>query len=141
MRYYNVGKKEDYEILNKLMATDEYNDLYGYNLRFAILMVTTEDKDGVVMPPYNKSLPYKVKIISAKDRILKKIDVEIHIDRCYWEYNTNEMDKMAIIDGALKQLEVVCKGKDNVPIYEDDGVVKLKLKKPDMIYEGFKSIA
>ena len=135
---YEYASTEDREILNEMLQTEDYQNLNGYNIRFALIYVTTEDdKSGVVLPTF-KNLPYKVKYNNAKDRLLKKIDVEIQIDTEYWD-NLKDIEKQAVIDGALNQIEIV--EKKNLPAYNDDGTVKIKLRKPDMVYEGFSRIA
>ena len=135
---YEYASTEDREILNEMLQTEDYQNLNGYNIRFALIYVTTEDdKSGAVLPTF-KNLPYKVKYNNAKDRLLKKIDIEIQLDTEYWE-DLIDIEKQAVIDGALNQIEIV--EKKNLPAYNDDGTVKIKLRKPDMIYEGFSRIA
>ena len=135
---YEYASTEDREILNEMLQTEDYQNLNGYNIRFALIYVTTEDdKSGAVLPTF-KNLPYKVKYNNAKDRLLKKIDIEIQLDTEYWE-DITDIEKQAVIDGALNQIEIV--EKKNLPAYNDDGTVKIKLRKPDMIYEGFSRIA
>ncbi|HHX32218.1 MAG TPA: hypothetical protein GX712_06475 [Bacteroidales bacterium] len=116
---------------------DNLAELKEYNIRFAIIYVTNTTSDGEVVPAF-KSLPYKVKLNSAKDRCIKNIDVEIYIDESYFESADSE-EKEAVIYGALNQ--IVIKHKDGMPIFQDDGVVKLVLKRPDMIFEGFSKCA
>ena len=135
---YEFAETEDKTLLDEMLTTEDYQELNGYNIRFALIYVTTEDeKSGAVIPTF-KNLPYKVKYNSAKDRLLKKIDIEIQLDTEYWE-DLTDIEKQAVIDGALNQIEIV--EKKNLPAYNDDGTVKIKLRKPDMIYEGFSRIA
>ena len=135
---YEYASTEDREILNEMLQTEDYQNLNGYNIRFALIYVTTEDdKSGAVLPTF-KNLPYKVKYNNAKDRLLKKIDIEIQLDTEYWE-DLTDTEKQAVIDGALNQIIIV--EKKDMPAYNDDGTVKIKLKKPDMVYEGFSEIA
>lgn len=139
MKTFEFATKEDYALLNERLESEEYSELGQFRIRFAIVMVTTSDKAGVVLPSF-KTLPYNVKLNSAKDRLLKNVDVEIQIDNDYWMNDCREEnDKKAIIDGALEQLEI-CTKKDDV-VMNDDGTVKLKLVKPDLVYEGFLAIA
>ena len=135
---YEFAETEDKTLLVEMLTTEDYQELNGYNIRFALIYVTTEDeKSGAVIPTF-KNLPYKVKYNSAKDRLLKKIDIEIQLDTEYWE-DLTDTEKQAVIDGALNQIEIV--EKKDLPAYNDDGTVKIKLRKPDMIYEGFSRIA
>ena len=135
---YEYANTEDREILNEMLQTEDYQNLNGYNIRFALIYVTTEDdKSGVVLSTF-KNLPYRVKYNNAKDRLLKKIDIEIQLDTEYWE-DITDIEKQAVIYGALNQIEIV--EKKNLPAYNDDGTVKIKLRKPDMIYEGYSTIA
>lgn len=135
---YEFAETEDKTLLDEMLTTEDYQELNGYNIRFALIYVTTEDeKSGAVIPTF-KNLPYKVKYNSAKDRLLKKIDIEIQLDTEYWE-DLTDTEKQAVIDGALNQIEIV--EKKDLPAYNDDGTVKIKLRKPDMIYEGYSTIA
>ncbi len=144
---YTKAPKEDVEILQNLLVngtgfddvSDEfYNDLNSYNIRFAVILVRAEDETNGIVEKVLKPLPYKVKINGAKDRLLKHTDVEILIDDSYWE-NCDEEEKQALFDSALTQLDVVYK--KDLPYFQEDGVVKLKLIKPDMKYEGFSVMA
>jgi len=135
---YEFAETEDKTLLDEMLQTEDYQNLNGYNIRFALIYVTTEDdKSGAVLPTF-KNLPYKVKYNNAKDRLLKKIDIEIQLDTEYWE-DLTDTEKQAVIDGALNQIMIV--EKKDLPAYNDDGTVKIKLRKPDMIYEGFSRIA
>ena len=135
---YEFASTEDREILNEMLQTEDYQNLNGYNIRFALIYVTTEDdKSGAILSTF-KNLPYRVKYNNAKDRLLKKIDIEIQLDTEYWE-DITDIEKQAVIYGALNQIEIV--EKKNLPAYNDDGTVKIKLRKPDMIYEGYSTIA
>lgn len=130
--------EENLELLNHVINNnEEFHAFKDYNVRFAIVYVLNTTKDGEVIPAF-KPLPYKVKVNSAKDRCVKHIDVEIHIDESYFN-EADDIEKEAIIFGALNQLEIKCK--DDIPILQDDGVVKLVLKRPDMIFEGFSKCA
>lgn len=102
-------------------------------------MVTTEDKEGMVLPTF-KTLPYKVKLYNAKDRVIKKYDIEVQIDSDYWDNECkNDDSKYAIVDGVLNQLIIVVK--KDLPVMNEDGTVKLRLRKPDLVFEGFSKIA
>lgn len=129
-----------YELFNERLNSEDYSELSGYNIRFAIVMVTNEGKEGVILPAF-KTLPYKVKLYNAKDRVIKRYDVEVQIDTSYWNEceHENEESKYAIIDGVLNQLIIVYK--KDMPVMNDDGTVKLKLFKPDLVFEGFSKIA
>lgn len=130
--------EENLGLLNRVIdENEEFHWLKDYNVRFAIVYVLNTTKDGETIPAF-QSLPYRVKVNSAKDRCIKHIDVEIHIDESYFNEADDE-EKEAVIFGALSQLEVKCK--DGMPILQDDGVVKLVLKKPDMVFEGFSVCA
>lgn len=137
MKFYELGTAEDTKILLSRLETEHYSHLKEFNIRFAVIMVTNEDKDGGVMPAF-KPLPYRVKFNDIKDRLMKKVDIEVHVDTSYWEECGIE-EKEAVFDGALEHLEVVYK--KEMPVYNDDGVIKLKKKHPDMNYCGFSVIA
>ena len=49
------------------------------------------------------------------------------------------MKKMALLATCLYSLDVVVK--KDFPVYNEDGVVKMRLKKPDMIFTGFGEMA
>ena len=135
---YEFAETEDKTLLDEMLTTEDYQELNGYNIRFALIYVTTEDEKSEAVIPTFKNLPYKVKYNSAKDRLLKRIDLEIQLDTEYWN-NASDKEKLAVIDGALNQIEIV--EKKDLPAYNDDGTVKIKLRKPDMIYEGYSTIA
>lgn len=120
------------------ILSSEYSELASYNIRFAIINVTKDDEND---KPIFYPLPYKVKLNNAKDKLLKEIDVEILIDRTYPGLSSVDAEQCeeSIYYGALNQLDIVYK-KDMV-VYNDDGTVKLKLKKPDMVFMGFSHVA
>jgi len=138
MLVYNVAEQKDYDVLDLALNSDKCEELRSYHLRYSIVMVKNEDpKSGIVLPVY-KTLPYKIKINNVKDRILKNKDIDITIDEQYWN-NCSEEEKEILIISALSQLIVVVK--KDFPVFNEDGVVKLRLKKPDMIFIGFSDIA
>lgn len=145
-------KTRNFEILNDsatrgildflLTDTENYGfvneTIRGFNIRFAIITVELSDNNTGETFPALKPLPYKVKLNNGKDRLLKNIDVEILIDKVYWD-NCNENEIEALLATALYSLEVVVK--QDFPVYNDDGVVKMRLKKPDMMFTGFSDMA
>ena len=138
MKVYEMGTPQDLKVLLSRMETENYSSLKDYNIRFAVLLVTNENtKTGEVLPVF-KPLPYRVKLNDIKDRLMKNVDVEVHIDMSYWSECSLE-EKEALFDGALEHLEVVYK--KDFPVYHDDGVIKLKLVHPDMVYVGYSIIA
>ena len=132
--------EENLELLDHVIEESENEDFHKlkeYNVRFGIVYILNVSRDGETLPVF-QSLPYRVKINSMKDRCIKHLDVEIHIDESYL-VETDDEEKEAIIFGALNQLEI--KYKDNIPVFQDDGVVKLSLKSPDMVFMGFSKCA
>jgi hypothetical protein len=134
---YSLASKEDREILEGILMEEDYQPLKACNIRFAVILVTTTNEDGGVLKTF-KCQPYKVKLISMKDRLLKNVDVEIHIDESYW-IEALEQKKTALLSAALHQIEVAL-DKNDMPVFQDDGVVKLKLMKPDIMYFGFSEV-
>ena len=134
---YSLAEKEDCDFLNEVLNNEDFKELSTCRIRFALIYVHTSIEDGVVIKSFN-CLPYKVKLVNMKDRILKQIDVEIYVDELYWSKALYEK-KVALINAALSQISV-CQDKNSMPIFQDDGVVKLKLLKPDIIYTGFSNI-
>ncbi len=138
MKIYELGTPEDLKILMSRLETEHYASLKEFNIRFAVILVTNENpKTGEVLPVF-KPLPYKVKLNDTKDRLMKQVDVEVQIDASYWS-NCGIEDKEALFDGALEHLEIVYK--KDFPVYQDDGVVKMKIVHPDMVYLGYSIIA
>jgi len=138
MRTYELGTQDDLNLLHSRLDTEYYIHLKEFNLRFAIILVTNENpKTGEILPAF-KTLPYKVKLNNMKDRLIKRVDVEIQIDASYWN-NCDIIDKEALFDGVLEQIEIV--HKKGLPVYNDDGIVKMRLISPDMVYHGYSVIA
>lgn len=136
--YERLIDNETKALFNEVLELEEYSDLKQFNVRFAIVTVTIVDEEIGQAFPVFKTLPYKVKINNIKDRLLKQFDVEILIDGTYWSRVDEEKQK-ALFAGALYSIEVVYK-KDFVA-YDEDGVIKMKLLKPDMIFVGYSGIA
>jgi len=138
MKVYTPCHSEVYNILNNVLNTEKFSDLNSYKIRYSVIFVKDLDpKSGEVFSVF-QGLPYRVKINNAKDRILKNKDVDIIIDKSYWDSCSDEELEVLMIS-ALSQLQIVVK--KDFPVFNEDGVVKLKLKKPDMFFAGFSSIA
>jgi hypothetical protein len=135
MKYY---EKIDLPVAFTEILTRDFSELASYNIRFAIINVTKDDEDD---KPIIHPLPYKVKLNSTKDKLLKAIDVEILIDRSYPGFSSVDAEQCeeSVYFGALYQLSIVYK--KDLPVYNDDGTIKLKLKKPDMVFMGFSLVA
>jgi len=141
MKSYQIASSEDLDILTDILQDEEYGHLVAYNIRIGLVFVTNSSNSGETKPAFTifgQPTPSKVKLVNAKDRIFKKLDVEILIDEFYWA-SSDDREKHAIIEGALSQLEI--SEKSGVVNYNDDGTVKLKLKKPDMVFIGNSKIA
>jgi len=130
--------EKNIELIDKIIdENSDFFELKEYNVRFAIIYVTNTSNDGEVIPAF-QSLPYKVKLNSAKDRCIKNVDVEIHVDESYFS-SADDKEKEAVIYGALNQ--IIIKHKNGAPVFQDDGVIKLTLKQPDMVFIGFSDCA
>lgn len=127
--YYNEVVREVLETYGEL-----FDELTEFNVKIGIIAVNNIDRIGVVLPAFD-TLPYEVKICSSKNRALNKLDAIIYIDHNYYD-NASEKEKHAIIFGAYNQIEII-KDKDGIPSSRDDGAVKLRVKKPDIIFTGF----
>lgn len=138
MKVYNPCNSEVYNVLDRVLSLKKFEDLKSFNIRYSVIFVKDQDpKSGEVFPVF-QGLPYKVKINNAKDRILKNKDVDIVVDESYWDGCSDEELEVLMIS-ALSQLQVVIK--KDFPVYNEDGVVKLRVKKPDMFFVGFSNIA
>ena len=92
--------EKNIELIDKIIdENSDFFELKEYNVRFAIIYVTNTSNDGEVIPAF-QSLPYKVKLNSAKDRCIKNVDVEIHVDESYFS-SADDKEKEAVIYGAL----------------------------------------
>ena len=120
-----------------MLYTEIIKILTDITLDLALIYVTTEDNKTVVLPTF-KNLPYKVKYNNAKDRLLKRLMLKYRLTLSI-VIDLKDIEVQAVIDGALNQIIIV--EKKGMPVYNDDGTVKIKLKKPDMVYEGFSEIA
>lgn len=135
---YSLADKEVNDLLENTLLEEDHQELKACNIRFAIIFVNTVNEDTGENYNSFSCLPYRVKIIGMKDRLLKNIDVEIQIDENYWEDCTDIM-KDALLNAALHQI-IECTDKTGMPVFHEDGVVKLKLNKPDIYYVGFSEI-
>ncbi len=132
--------EENLELLDRVIReseSEEFLRLKEFNVRFAVIYVSNVSDDGEVLPAF-KTLPYVVKINSPKDKCVKHVDVEIYIDEAYFA-EASDREKEAVIFGALNQIEI--KYKNDMPVFQNDGTVKLSLKQPDMVFAGFSECA
>lgn len=135
---YSLASKEDFNLLEDVLLKEDHQQLKVCNIRFAMIFVSVEnDETGETYNSFS-CLPYRVKLINIKDRLLKNVDVEIQIDENYWEASSEDM-KIALLNAALFQI-CICTDKNDLPLFQEDGVVKLKLNKPDIYYFGFSEI-
>lgn len=136
--YEHTDKIIDDKLANIIDTEEEFRLIKETGIRFALLVVTEEDKDGVVTPAF-KDLPYVVKINNVKDRVLYNKDVVIYLDYEFLSKCRAEEELEALLYSALYTIDFVIK-KDDIVI-DTDGRPKLKLRKPDMALTGFSAMA
>lgn len=134
---YSLADAETNDLFQEVLNVEEFSHFKIYGIRCALITISTVTEDGEVLPSF-PCLPYRVKLISLKDQILKNVDVEIHIDEKYWS-SANEKKKFALLSAALSQIFVVL-NRDGMPVELENGSNKLKLIKPDINYFGFSNI-
>jgi hypothetical protein len=134
---YELASDDIRNFLKTALSLKENQEINGYNIRYGILMIT-ETKDGGIIKAL-EPLPYRVKICSNQDVLLKKVDVEITIDRYYWDQLREDIEKVALMHCALNQLEIKV-DKDGMAKFDDSGRVQLKKVKPDIVIEMYSNM-
>lgn len=110
------------------------------DLRVGIIFCTSVDKKGEMDgKPSLKNCGFpaaaKVSLVSAKDRIHKKLDVMILIDGAGWS-QMSVAQQRAILDHEMEHVQI---DPDAEP--SDDGRPKLVMKEEDYCLWGFRSVA
>lgn len=135
-KYYENVDNEFIEYFNQVLNNKDNQAINSYNIRWGLIFCV-DDKATI---DNMTSLPYNTKVCSAKDVLLKKIDVEVIVDRFYWTSLIDEKSKIALMDSIINSINVVF-DKEGFPIFLDDGRVKIKAVKPDMEYRGYSKIS
>lgn len=137
---YQSASSDTLSLLDK--AIDTYHpDIREYDLKIGVLFATSVDKKGnsdgkPSVKLANHPAAAKIKLVSLKDRIFKKLDAEITIDGCGWS-QFSEATKLAVLDHELEHIVI---DKSPEAEAEDDGRPKLKLKDDDFMVWGFQCI-
>ena len=110
------------------------------DLRIGMVFCTSVDKKGDIDgKPSLKNCGFpaaaKVSLVSAKDRIHKKIDVLIMIDGAGWS-QMSEDQRRAILDHEMEHVQIDLSAEPS-----DDGRPKLVMKEEDYCVWGFRSVA
>lgn len=129
---------EDSEFLNlfeEVMNYEHNRLISSAKIKWGLLFyrVDDEDVDNLTL------LPYTTKVASDKDNLLKNIHVESSVNYEYWAMLNSIEQKVALIDSIINSVNVVL-GKDGEIVVKDNGFVKLKVKKPDIVYNGYSDI-
>lgn len=106
------------------------------------IMFAYNDDDGEKTPAVTKDgYPAQgiVSVIPLKQRVDKRADVEIVLDRANWEELTDGQ-KRALLDHFLEHI-VIRKDENNMVICDDIGRPKVTLRLCDWHLKGFQAVA
>lgn len=114
----------------------------GEFVRIAIFLVFQGDgSDEPAVTAHGGWPAYaKIGVIPLKQRVDKRADVEIIIDKDKWDNALTEPQQMALLDHEIEHIEFQ---KDDVGAIKTDdiGRPKIKLKLEDYRLSGFRSVA
>lgn len=140
---FDIAPPEVYQLLAKVV--EKYHP-DKTELKFGVLMLSSVDKEGTPDGKYplkwnGFAASAKVKLVPAKDRLFKNIDVEIHIDAHTWRA-IDEAKQIAILDHEVEHVCVLDTSDDSTENVNDDtkSKYKLKLKPDDYAIWGCESI-
>lgn len=111
------------------------------HVKLCIMMASSDREDGEP-PVKNQGYPcYAViSVIPYKQRVDKRADAEIIIDKDRWVNDLTEPQQRALLDHEITHLEIQTDDMGMVKT-DDTGRPKLKLKLHDWQIGGFRSIA
>jgi len=144
MKVYSLPEDSVLEVLDEAMMK-YHQALKKDNIRFGVIMVTSEDKDGepdgkpALKSSSGHAAAAQVSLVSPKDRLTKKYEVEILIDSFVWDEMTPEK-RLAVLDHELTHVELV-KGDAGATKVDVYGCPKLKLIPDQFHLWGFLEIA
>ena len=144
-KYYEKALNEDFQILADIIENnDEYADINIFKLKYNLLYAfpNVDDAGNITSPAIkNKGVACAamIKLIKGADKIIKKYDFEIFIDKSLWdEISINE--KIAILEHELFHIKFK-KDKKGEFKYDEYDRPMLQLKEHDLIFWGFSDIA
>lgn len=113
----------------------------GSPVKLCILMAFRgDDADEPAVMLHGYPCYAKISIIPLKQRVDKRADAEIIIDREEWDNNLSHPQQRALLDHEITHLEIQ-KDENGFVKTDDVGRPKLKLKVHDWHIGGFRSIA
>jgi hypothetical protein len=133
---YTQAKPGTYKLLEEIVGK-YHQDLKKFKVIIGVLMAGNPDGNAITHGGYPAAA--KIKIVSLKDRLTKKYDVELLLDDDHWE-EANEEERIALLDHELSHLEI-CFNKGGGVKLDDLGRPKLKIIPGDIIQsDGFKDV-
>jgi len=117
----------------------EYHpDLEAYGVRIQPIFVST-DGDGPAVKHGGYPAVASIKAVPGKDRLTKRYDAELLIDRTLWD-GFSDQHRRALLDHELMHLEVKTDDAGS-PVLDDLGRPKLKMRPGDWnAGDGFKAV-
>ena len=133
------------------LVGDFYPDLLegdvtiGGLFAYAVLDESGEPKAPAITQN-GRAVLFRVKVNSEADRLEGKPDATITVDHAEWQARTDDGEAgrsvlMAGVDECLYALEVLREKEGNAIKTDDHGRAKLKVKKPDWTFTGFRAVA
>lgn len=108
-------------------------------MRLCILLAFADEEDGAAVKRDGYPVQAIVSAIPLKQRVDKRADAEVVIDRAVWE-TLNDDRRRALLDHCITHLEI--KTDENGCVKTDDiGRPQLRVKLADWNLRGFRSIA
>ena len=139
---YDEGNPEDYGLLEQVIEAS-HPALAELDLRFGIVRVGAAinrkgDATGPALKVLGSPCMAAIKLVSIKDRVHKKVDVEILLSEQEWG-KVNEKVQLATLDHAVSHLEIL-RDKNGAAKTDDDGVTQLRIKKHDVLIGLFHDV-
>ena len=140
---YELAEKDVVDLVNKVM--DEYHSelkQYGVEVLSIMAYAPRDDEDNIKRPAIRKNgaaCAACIRILSLKERLVKKNDCEVTFDGDLWE-TLDAPKKISIIDHELSHLRLVFDKDGNI---KKDTLNRPKLRNinDDIIYWGNSEIA
>lgn len=126
------------EIMTKLH--DELRLPDGTHPRLCILVASSSDREIPAVNLHGYPCYAKISVIPYKQRVDKRADAEIIIDKDVWLNTLTEPQQRAILDHEITHLEIL-KNSEGFVITDDIGRPKLGIRLHDWFLGGFRSIA
>jgi hypothetical protein len=109
------------------------------HVRLCLLMAYGDDEEEPAVKCHGYPAQAKISVIPLKQRVDKRADAEIIIDRKNWE-DLTEPRQRALLDHEIEHLEIQ-KDENGFVKTDDIGRPKLKLRLHDFDFGGFRAVA